>query len=42
MNMNDSEYKLIEEAAEQLGVPVAVYIRQQALLAAEKQISQKS
>ena len=42
MNMNDSEYKLIEEAAEQLGVPVAVYIRQQELLAAEKQISKKS
>jgi len=36
MNMNDSEYRLIESAAEQLGIPIAVYIRQQAIIAAEK------
>ena len=37
MNMNDAEYQLIEDAAEQQGLPIAVYIRQQAIIAAEKQ-----
>ncbi|MCF2922882.1 hypothetical protein L1264_20700 [Pseudoalteromonas sp. APAL1] len=35
MNMNDAEFELIEGVAKRLGMPVAVYIRQQALLAAE-------
>lgn len=36
MNMNDAEFELIEGVAKRLGMPMAVYIRQQALLAAEK------
>lgn len=36
LNLNDSEFELIEGVAKRLGMPVAVYIRQQALLAAEE------